>query len=131
MGKYCILAEAAEEKRREAKLASAEERLKVGRRPSGVIQIICVCSDRHACVTQLANDGCHGTIVRHTCFLSNVQISDASHSRHAREGPVSERLVFEALFAKHRAWKTVRRSCCISCTTLNGAGQYGVVSRTH
>eukprot|EP00903_Cladosiphon_okamuranus_P010933 g10326.t1 len=35
MGKYCIQSEAAEEKRREAKLASAEERLKVGtRRPS-------------------------------------------------------------------------------------------------
>ncbi|CAB1117939.1 unnamed protein product [Ectocarpus sp. CCAP 1310/34] len=38
MGKYCIQAEAAEEKRREAKLATAEERLKVGRRPSGTRQ---------------------------------------------------------------------------------------------
>eukprot|EP00752_Nemacystus_decipiens_P007872 g7033.t1 len=34
MGKYCIQSEAAEEKRREAKLASAEERLKVGTRRS-------------------------------------------------------------------------------------------------
>ncbi|CAM9588135.1 unnamed protein product [Ectocarpus sp. 4 AP-2014] len=40
MGKYCIQAEAAEEKRREAKLATAEERLKVGRRPSGTRQSI-------------------------------------------------------------------------------------------
>lgn len=38
MGKYCIQSEAAEERRRGAKLASAEERLKIGtRRPSGAI----------------------------------------------------------------------------------------------
>lgn len=41
MGKCCIQAEALEERRREAKIAIAEERLRVGtRRPSGVVAIL-------------------------------------------------------------------------------------------
>ncbi|CAM9435411.1 unnamed protein product, partial [Pylaiella littoralis] len=49
MGKFCIQSEVAEERRREAKLASAEERLKVGtRRPSATRQGIPVVSGRRS-----------------------------------------------------------------------------------